>query len=185
MQKKNIISLFFLLFFIFLSVGSEDNLSPEEKAEADRIEKEYKSKFTLDTNKVGISSLSLFGFGGLTVKNKSSLNWSKMYIIINPPISEPDKNDGFQIAKSLFEYGVFKLTKEGFRAPSNPDKVYINTYPGETVKISYGDFIHTKTKEKFNANRYVLTSVFIYIAIEYKGRTFEESEIFTMDSKSN
>jgi len=182
-----VVSIVLLYFFIILAGGCKDlNKTHEEKAIEKQIEKEFKQIFSLNTNTIDLSSLSLFGIGGLEVKNKSTLNWDKMFIILNPPTPPEGNNDnGFQIAKSLFDYAVFNLTNEGFRAPSETDKIYKNISPNESLKISWDKFIHTKTKEKFSVSRYELTTVFIHVSIIYKGITFEESEIFKMSPKKD
>jgi len=179
---KNVISIILLLLHILLATGCEDlKKTPEERAKEKQIENDFKQIFSLNTNTIDLSSLSLFGFGGLEIKNKSTLNWDELYVILNPPTPpERDNKNGFQIAKNLFDYAIFNLTNEGFRAPSEIDKAYTNISPNKSINISWDNFIHTKTKEKFSISRYELTSVFINVSIIYKGVTFKESEIFKM-----
>ncbi|MEA2019925.1 MAG: hypothetical protein U9N59_15955 [Campylobacterota bacterium] len=119
------------------------------------------------------------GYFSIKIRNYNPLKIKRMHLFLNPPMDIPNDNDnGFEIAKKIFNTGSFLLTKEGFRAPARKNYYYTNIMPGEEFSVSYKKFIHTKTKEKFSKNRYQLDTIYIGLEIEYKGDTYERFEIY-------
>lgn len=76
---------------------------------------------------------------------------------------------------------TFELGGEhGFRAPSNIDRAYTDIEPGRTLKWFFddGEFVHTKTGEKFSTDRYEVRKAYVNAVIDYKGTAFPRTSFF-------
>ena len=96
--------------------------------------------------------------GYIKIQNNSSFDWKNVEIVLNPP------NNDFGGLVDVISNGIF-------RAPANSDKYYFidsNDY----IKVNFDEFTHSKTKEKFNSDKYQLIKYMVRIEVYYKGEYF-------------
>jgi hypothetical protein len=164
------------LSFVILT-GCSDRDDPKAKREA-----EFNKLLDITNNSVDIDDYSVFAMGGLSITNKTAINWDGVQVNLNPPINTQVPDDIIGLAKSLKDTFLADSGHiDGFFAPATKNRYYGPIAKGDSEEISWGKFIHNMTGEKFSTSRYQPRSVIITFIATYQGKQMEKKEMFVRE----
>lgn len=126
---------------------------------------------------VSVNDVTVFGAGGMTIANKTRLNWSRVELILNPPFG----NEGFaSAAKAIYALATDDI--QGFRAPPNSSEMYGPVNAGNQLYVKWDDFLHKETKEKFSPSRYQPNMLILRIYADDSGKMRNVYKVFRRNS---
>lgn len=158
--------LLILPILLFAAPGCSDKEpSPERKAEL-----EFRRQII--GKAIDIGDTNFIGFGGITVQNNTAMDWYGVELILNPPVNLQRTGNTMEDITNLSKALLMLTTKNvgGFRAPPDISKIYGPVNRGAKLQVSWGDFVHKDTRERFSTNRYEPSLVLLVVEAHYEGR---------------